>query len=142
MKNADPALALLVYRSTPNESGYSPAELLMGRKLRTRLPELSKCLLPSQLDHAQFRQWDTAFRAKQKANYDHRHRTVPEITLAPGTITYIPDKQVKGIIVEQCAPRSYMVPADNGRAYRRNCTMLRSGPVSYTHLTLPTIYSV
>lgn len=33
----DPHLAILNYRSTPLEGGKSPAELLMGRKLRTKL---------------------------------------------------------------------------------------------------------
>ena len=30
-----PYLAILAYRSTPLESGYIPAELLIGQKLRT-----------------------------------------------------------------------------------------------------------
>ena len=34
-KNEDPYLGLLAYRLTPLENGYSPAELLMGRKLRS-----------------------------------------------------------------------------------------------------------
>ncbi|CAB3262453.1 unnamed protein product [Arctia plantaginis] len=34
--------ALLEYRSTPLENGFSPAELLMGRKLRTFLPILPR----------------------------------------------------------------------------------------------------
>ena len=37
-KSDDPYLAILTYRSTPLENGYSPAELLMGRKLRTTIP--------------------------------------------------------------------------------------------------------
>ena len=37
-KNEDPTLALLTYRSTPLANGFSPSELLMGRKLQTRLP--------------------------------------------------------------------------------------------------------
>ena len=37
-KNEDPYLALLAHRSIPLENGYSPAELLMGRKLRTIIP--------------------------------------------------------------------------------------------------------
>ena len=43
-KNEDPYLALISYRSTPLENGYSPAELLMSRKIQTPLP-----ILPSQL---------------------------------------------------------------------------------------------
>ena len=37
-KNDDPHLALLAYRSTPLANGYSPAENLMGCKLRTTVP--------------------------------------------------------------------------------------------------------
>ena len=37
-KSDDPYLAILIYRLTPLENGYSPAELLMGRKLRTTIP--------------------------------------------------------------------------------------------------------
>ena len=49
-KNTDPYLALLSYRDTPLENGYSPAELLMGRKLRTNLPIEPSQLKPKLLD--------------------------------------------------------------------------------------------
>ncbi|UYV76985.1 hypothetical protein LAZ67_14002708, partial [Cordylochernes scorpioides] len=48
-KNQDPSLGLLEYRSTPLENGYSPAELLMGRKLRTTLPIAPENLNPNSL---------------------------------------------------------------------------------------------
>ena len=35
------------YRSTPLENGYSAAELLMERKLRTTFPTITEQLLPS-----------------------------------------------------------------------------------------------
>ena len=44
-KADDPYQALLVYRATPLRNGYSPAELLMNRRLRTSLP-----LVPTQLE--------------------------------------------------------------------------------------------
>ena len=34
-KEKDPAKALMSYRATPLENGYSPAEMLFGRKIRT-----------------------------------------------------------------------------------------------------------
>ena len=46
-KPTDPYQALMAYRATPLESGLSPAELLMGRKIRTRVPALLTLLDPS-----------------------------------------------------------------------------------------------
>ena len=37
-KEPDPYMALLAYRATPLQLGYSPSELLMGRKLQTIVP--------------------------------------------------------------------------------------------------------
>ncbi|GFO18962.1 Pol polyprotein [Plakobranchus ocellatus] len=39
-KEEDPHIALLNYRTSPSQNLPSPAELLMGRKLRTKLPSL------------------------------------------------------------------------------------------------------
>ena len=39
-KSKDPYAALLAYRSTPIQSGYSPTKLLMSRQLRSSVPLL------------------------------------------------------------------------------------------------------
>ena len=46
----DPFIAFLNYRSSPLENGYSPAELLVGRKLKTKLLVALEDLKPSLTD--------------------------------------------------------------------------------------------
>ena len=45
-KSADPYNALLSYRATLLECGYSPSQLLMGRQLRTKIPVVPSTLEP------------------------------------------------------------------------------------------------
>lgn len=67
------SLALLTYRATPNASGFSPSELLMGRCLRTRLPMLPDQLKSQVIHEDNFYSQDRIYRDKQKENYDKRH---------------------------------------------------------------------
>lgn len=47
LKQEDPLMALMCYRSIPcSTTGFSPAEPLVRRKIRTSLPTLEKNLLP------------------------------------------------------------------------------------------------
>ena len=50
-KAHDPPFALLAYRSTPLKNGYSPAELLMCRKLHSTVPVVPEQLQPKMLDY-------------------------------------------------------------------------------------------
>ena len=45
-KATDPYIGLLSYRTTPLANGYSPAELLMNRKLRSTVPMITKQYIP------------------------------------------------------------------------------------------------
>lgn len=81
LKNADdPFLALLSYRSTPLPwCGMSPAELLMGRKIRTTLPQTTDSLVPQWPYLQEFRSANEEFKRKQKA--DHAPSRLPVTTL-------------------------------------------------------------
>ena len=46
LKAEDPYLALLNFRATPLQCGFSPAEMSMGRRLRTRVPAVPASLEP------------------------------------------------------------------------------------------------
>ena len=71
----DPYLALLSYRSTPLPwCNYSPAELLMGRRVMTDIPQAACHLIPRWHFLPDFQQKDKRFKEKQKKNYDRRHR--------------------------------------------------------------------
>ena len=49
-KEDDMYLAILAYRTTPTEIGYSPAELLMNHKLCTTVPMLPELRKPTVID--------------------------------------------------------------------------------------------
>ena len=63
-KSKDPYLAVLAYRSTPLEQGYSPAELLMSRKLRTNIPTVQEQLVPHPVDGKGLRAKDGAIKLR------------------------------------------------------------------------------
>ena len=66
LKNEDPYLGLLAYRTTGLHSGVSPAELSMGRKLRTTLPALPALLFPKLPNHLTFQRKEDLHKEQQK----------------------------------------------------------------------------
>ena len=75
-KNEDPYMALLILRSTPLENGYSPTELLMGRKIRTTLPLTENQLIPSIPDMEMVRKKEEQIKQRMKKNFDARHKAI------------------------------------------------------------------
>ena len=83
-KNDDPYLGLLAYQSTLLENGYSPAELLMGRKLRTTVPIETNQLKPQLPKSCQLKKKERQIRNRQKQNFDHHHKARSLIPLREG----------------------------------------------------------
>lgn len=118
----DPNIALLDFRNTPIDGvGLSPAQLLMGRRTRTRLPTSPKLLKPM-YDADTIRTRLTEKQQKQKSYYDKTAKPLP--TLQPGEHVRLRNDD-KGVWVPATVkratsePRSYVVES-NGRDYRRN----------------------
>ena len=119
-KAEDPCMALLSYRSTPLRNGYSPAQLLFGRKLRTTLPMIGKELQPSLPSKVAVQEKEETYRAKMKENFDHRHGTRLLERLKGGDRVYLPENKQHGVVINPAdTPRSYKVQTPDG-TLRRN----------------------
>ena len=113
-KNDDPYTALLAYRSTPLENGYSPAELLMCRKLRTTIPVISKQLSPCLLNMTIVKQREVRIRERQQDNFNNYHQARQLRQLQLGGQVYIPNNSSEGTVIEESSTRSYIVQTPGG----------------------------
>ena len=74
--STDPNMALLSYHATALPwCNLSQAELLMGWKIRTDVPQLSTELIPNWPYLQTFREKDASFKQKQKTIYNSGHCT-------------------------------------------------------------------
>ena len=135
----DPQLALLSYRATPLPwCKLSPAELLMGRIIRSNIPQISETFVPQWSYLADFRKSNEQYKLRQKTDYDSRHRTRPLPEIPDNTVVWVTtnDQCSPGRIVSPAdAPRSYIVETPSGQI-RRNRAHLT--PLPSAQLTAPT----
>ena len=74
LEQPDIFIALMAYRSTPiSVTGCSPAELIMGRKIRTTVPMKPAKLQPEWPDLEQVRKKDAQTKLKMKENFNTGH---------------------------------------------------------------------
>ena len=119
-KSDDPYLALLIYRSTPlSNSNYSPAELLMSRKLRTNLPILNSDLKPKVPSYSELQTKEHVQKEQLKKNFDQRHKAKLLTPLQEGETVWISDHKCVGKVTGKVGPRSYQVETRFG-SLRRN----------------------
>ena len=65
------------YRAAPHSSTrVSPAQALMGRQIKTRLPVLPQNLIPKAASDEELCQADQRTKTKYKQQYDRRHGAV------------------------------------------------------------------
>jgi hypothetical protein len=115
----DPYIALLEFRTTPiTGMTFSPAQLLMSRVIRTKLPCTDKLLQPTVpcTAHDQL----VKCKNRQKHYYDKRSR--PLSTLHSGNVVRVRDNskwEPAAVVRPRASPRSYII-RHNGRELRRN----------------------
>ena len=131
----DPMMGLLDYRSTPcSATGVSPAEALMSRKLKTRLPILDSQLQPRVANSDALRAHDLRAKQLQKTAYDRRHGTRNLPPLREGDQVLLKTEEEKRwlrsgkVTGTDPTSRTYWVATPTG-TLRRNRKHIAPGPV-------------
>lgn len=126
----DPHLALLHLRNTPITGlKYSPAQLLMGRVLRSDLPVSKKRLLPVTPENVQ--ECLVQRQLQQKATYDKAASPLAPFEVG-GRVCMKTNKGWQPATVQRVRdePRSYDIVTPDGAQYRRNRRHLRPDRVA------------
>lgn len=117
---------LLIYRSAPLQNGLSPAQMLMGRRIRSNLPVNEDLLTPK--DASRISRAKEVQKAKQRQLHDRTAKHLP--MLKPRDVVRLRDCSTgtwrqTGQVQAEVAPRSYRVQMDNRLSLRRNRTDLQ-----------------
>ena len=118
-KSEDPYLALLAYRSTPLQCGYSPSELLMSRKLQNTIPMLPPVLQPKVPDYAAVYARESSSQEQQATRFNQRHKAKSLCPLNIGQSVWITDCKCQGRVTSK-DHRLYWVLTFVGEKLRRN----------------------
>ena len=136
-KSPYPFLALLSYRTTSLNNGMSPAQLLMGRQLRSTVPTTKIVLQPSTPNIDKLQQDDKRDKLRQSTNYNKRHRACAGEQWYIGGKVWIPDMQSEAIVTATLPYRSYQLRSCSGNIIRRNGRSLQV-PHSFNTSLQPT----
>ena len=142
LRQKDPWLGLLAYRSTPVQAtGYSPSQLLMGRRLRTTLPCLSETLTPEWPSPETVKKKDREAKAEYAYQYNRRHGARLLSPLPDGSRVAVSTEKgwtTSATVTGRAGtPRSMIVTTDSGADTRRNRRHLKALPETPSTPSLP-----
>lgn len=121
---------LIMYRSTPHTTtGVSPAELMFGRKMRTKLPELGK----SKFVKEEVKEQDAWKKYKDKEHYDKVNQAKEsKIERGDRVLVKEPKKNILStnfgtgeFTVAKRKGNTVTVESKEGKRYKRNSTEVR-----------------
>ena len=98
-KSVDPYGVLLAYRTTSLECGYSPAQLLMGRHLRTSIPVMASTLHHRWDESKQLRDRQENIKTRQTVDYYRYHRAQTLSILSTGDIVWVQGANIGSTVV-------------------------------------------
>jgi len=135
LDQADPHNALMEYRATPTTiTGYSPCELLQGRKMRTNLPMMPDQLRPQTPDISNLKGKHHEAKMRQKKNYDEHRGARSLSVLHPGDTVRAKteDEETWGgpaKVIRKVGTRSYLIDTGNGKYVRNRRHLLAVPPI-------------
>ena len=94
--------------------GYSPSELLMGRKLWTTVPTTREQLTPRVPDSTLVRERDKQQKQRQERTFNMRHGARDLSELVPGDTVWVPDRNSEATVLDEVNHRSYEVETSEG----------------------------
>lgn len=132
-KVQDPYKALLNYRNTPLDGiGLSPAQILMGPRLKTSLPTTCNSELLKPQGAQEIKQHLQKIKEREKVFYDKHCRKELPPPAKGDKVTLKQDKKwVQATVVNKHhTPRSYVIQTPQGQKYRTNRRHLNTSQVS------------
>ncbi|UYV78403.1 K02A2.6-like [Cordylochernes scorpioides] len=128
--NTDPYMCLIALRTTPSNNLPSPAQMLMGRNLRTLIPMKTTKLKPAFISTENILQQKRENQYKMKEYYDRNAKLLPKMSSGEQVNAKTSNAwRPATIIGEANQPRSYIIQNNEGRMLKRNRVHLR--PRSY-----------
>ena len=128
--SSDPYLGLLACRSTPLSCGYSPAELLMSRQLRSIVPIANNKLTPIVVSYNNLHERDAATKLRQKNDHDRRNYARHYLPLQVNERIWVPDINQKGRVMHALPYRDYQLQMENGAIIKHNArSICRAKPL-------------
>ena len=128
-QNKDPYLSLLEFRNTPVSGlSYSPAQILMSKRLRSKLPCAGKLLEPCVVDIT-----DSLSAVQSRQQYYYNRGTKPLSPFKKGEKVYCKqrNRRDQAVIVDRDVnPRSYVVQSQHGLVRRNRRHLFKANPTA------------
>ena len=140
VKAKDPYKALPDYRNSPLDTGFSPAQLFLGRRLNTTLPTTSKLLQPGHGSSKEHHTEMVSHQQKQKFYFNKVSGNLLTFQAGDPVMMKFGDTWKRAeVVTPHSTPRSYVVRNER-KQYRRNRRMLRPTVVASRDSDLPVTF--
>lgn len=123
--NKEIELALLQLRNTPIIDGLSPAQLLMGKNIRSHIPTVENHLIPTPVNYHKYNKYLNNYRQKTCNYYNKKQGATPLNRLRPETPVLVqkrPNENLwsEGVIKKSFGNRRYAIRMASGAILIRN----------------------